>query len=42
MKSKQLIKSVSLVFPMYKDKNTVKKMVLNGLKILKKFQRNMK
>ena len=36
MKSKQLIKSVSLVFPLYKDKNTVKKMVLNGLKILKK------
>lgn len=36
MKSKKLIKSVSLVFPLYKDKNTVKKMVLNGLKILKK------
>ena len=36
MKSKKLIKSVSLIFPLYKDKNTVKEMVFNGLKILKK------
>ena len=39
MKSKQLSKSISLVFPLYKDKNSVKKMVLNSIKILKKVSR---
>lgn len=30
------IKSISLMFPLYKDKRTVKKMIFNSLKILKK------
>ena len=32
-------KSISLVFPLYKDKRSVKKMILNSLKILKKIKK---
>ena len=32
----KFIKSISLMFPLYKDKRTVKKMIFNSLKILKK------
>ena len=40
MKLKIQKKSVSLVFPLYKDKKTVEKMIHNGLNILKKVTRN--
>ena len=30
------INSISLMFPLYKDKRTVKKMIFNSLKVLKK------
>ena len=33
------INSISLMFPLYKDKRTVKKMIFNSLKILKKTKR---
>ena len=36
MKAKLQNKSVTLMFPLYKDKKTVRKMILNSLKILKK------
>ena len=36
MKAKLQDKSVTLMFPLYKDKKTVKKMIFNSLKILKK------
>ena len=36
MKIKKKTKSISLVFPLYKDKKSAKKMVDNSLKILKK------
>ena len=39
MKLKIQKKSVSLVFPLYKDKKTVEKMIHNGLNILKKVTR---
>jgi glycosyltransferase involved in cell wall biosynthesis len=32
-------KSISLMFPLYKDKRSVKKMILNSLKILKKIKK---
>ena len=40
MKSKIQNKSVTLMFPLYKDKKTVEKMILNSLKILKKVTKN--
>ena len=40
MKLKIQKKSVSLVFPLYKDKKTVEKMIHNSLNILKKVTRN--
>ena len=40
MKSKIQKKSVTLMFPLYKDKKTVEKMILNSLKILKKVTKN--
>jgi glycosyltransferase involved in cell wall biosynthesis len=33
-------RSVTLMFPLYKDKKTVKKMILNSIKILKKVTKN--
>ena len=36
MKAKLQNKSVTLMFPLYKDKKTVRKMIINSLKILKK------
>ena len=35
-------KSISLVFPLYKDKSTVKIMISKSLKILKKTKKNLK
>jgi len=40
MKVKYLSKSISLIFPLYKDERSVKKMILNSLKILKKVAKN--
>lgn len=40
MKSKFQKKSVTLMFPLYKDKKTVEKMIVNSLKILKKVTKN--
>ena len=40
MKPKLQKKSVSLVFPLYKDKKTAEKMVYNSLNILKKVTKN--
>ena len=40
MKTKLQKKSVSLVFPLYKDKKTAEKMVYNSLNILKKVTKN--
>ena len=36
MKAKLQKKSITLMFPLYKDKKTVRKMIFNSLKILKK------
>ena len=40
MKIKNKSKSISLVFPLYKDKKSAKKMVNNSIKILKKVTKN--
>ena len=40
MKVKYLSKSISLIFPLYKDERSVKKMISNSLKILKKVAKN--
>ena len=40
MKVKYPSKSISLIFPLYKDERSVKKMILNSLKILKKVDKN--
>ena len=33
------LKSVSILFPLYKDKKTVKKMILKSVKLLKKMKK---
>ena len=40
MKIKNKSKSISLVFPLYKDKKSVKKMIYKSIKILKKVAKN--
>ena len=40
MKAKYQTKSITIMFPLYKDKKTVEKMILNSLKILKKLTKN--
>ena len=40
MKAKYQSKSITIMFPLYKDKKTVKKMILNSLNILKKVTKN--
>ena len=40
MKLKYQKKSITLMFPLYKDKKTVKKMIYNSLRILKKVTKN--
>ena len=40
MKSRFRINQSTLMFPLYKDKKTVEKMILNSLKILKKVTKN--
>jgi len=40
MKKRKKINSVSIVIPLYKDKNTVAKMIKSSLKILRKSIKN--
>ena len=41
MKLSKRFKSISLMFPVYKDRRTVKKMILKSAKVLKKLKKKI-